>query len=223
MLRLFHSKTLQFTDVKTSAVGLFLQSPTSSFDSDFIINRDLMLKSFDSDAMTFFLIKTDQRAGALAGVTEALRARFKNGLPFRIDSTDTVYNADANSLTSLNLTGLGALERLFTLLVISLGMAVFQLAMINQRQREFGAMRALGATVSHLRRFLFAEAATIGGLSLLIMLLGVIFTVPTATLEIPWLELGALAALVAAGMAGSTLISSRRLATLRVVESLREL
>jgi len=87
-----------------------------------------------------------------------------------------------------------------------------------------------------LRRFLFAEAATIGGLSLiigavvgfglarmLVMLLGVIFTVPTTTLEVPWMELATLAIVVVAGMGISTLISSRRLATLKVVEALREL
>jgi putative ABC transport system permease protein len=136
----------------------------------------------------------------------------------------------------MNLSGLGAMERLYTLLVISVGLAIFLLAMINERQREFGAMRALGANLNHLRRFLFAEAATIGGLSLiigavvgfglarmLVLLLGVIFTVPTTTLEVPWLELAVLGVLVVAGMIISTLISSRRLATLKVVEALREL
>ena len=236
LLRLFNSKSKQFTDVKTVAVGMFLQSPTSSQDSDFILNRDFMLKSINSDAITFFLVKTDGQPGTLARVTATLKAQFKNVLPFRIDSTDTVVNVDANSLTAMNLNGLGALERLFTLIVISFGLAIFLLAMINQRQREFGAMRALGANLSHLRRFLFAESATIGGLSLLIgalvgiglarilvLLLGVIFTVPTTTLEFPWLELVTLVALVVAGMVISTYISSRRLATLKVVESLREL
>ncbi len=236
LLRLFNPKTKQFTEVKTLAVGMYLQSPTSSQDSDFILNRDFMLKTIGSDAMTFFLIKTDGQAGTVAHVTDALRAQFKNVLPFRVDSTDTVINVDASSLTAMNLSGLGAMERLYTLLVISVGLAIFLLAMINERQREFGAMRALGANLNHLRRFLFAEAATIGGLSLiigavvgfglarmLVLLLGVIFTVPTTTLEVPWLELAVLGVLVVAGMVISTLISSRRLATLKVVEALREL
>ena len=236
LLRLFNPKTKQFTDVKTVAVGMFLQSPTSSQDSDFILNRDFMLKTIGSDAMTFFLIKTDGQAGTVARVSEALKAQFKNVIPFRIDSTETVINVDANSLTSMNLNGLGAMERMYTLLVISVGLAIFLLAMINERQREFGAMRALGANLSHLRRFLFAEAATIGGLSLiigsvvgfglarmLVLLLGIIFTVPTTTLEIPWIELATLGVLVVVGMGISTLISSRKLATLKVVEALREL
>ena len=236
LLRLFNPKTKQFADVKTVAVGMFLQFPTSSQDSDFILNRDFMLKTIGSDAMTFFLIKTDEQAGTVARVSEALKAQFKAVMPFRIDSIDTVVNVDASSLTAMNLTGLGTMELLYTLLVISVGLAIFLLAMINERQREFGAMRALGANLNHLRRFLFAEAATIGGLSLmigvvvgfglarmLVLLLGVIFTVPTTTLEVPWTELIVLGVLVIVAMVLSTLISSRRLATLKVVEALREL
>jgi putative ABC transport system permease protein len=108
--------------------------------------------------------------------------------------------------------------------------------MINERQREFGAMRALGANLRQLRRFLFAEAATIGALSLvigagvgvalarlLVMLLAVVFTIPAQVLAWSGLELLALAGFVVAGMLASTFLSARRLATLKVVEALREL
>ncbi len=128
------------------------------------------------------------------------------------------------------------MELFFTVLVVSLGLAIFLLAMINERRREFGAMRALGANLRHLRRFLFAEAVTIGGLSLaigslvgillarlLVMLLAVIFTIPARGLIWPGLELLGLAVLVLLGMLTSTLLSARRLASLRVVETLREL
>ncbi len=157
-------------------------------------------------------------------------------MPLRIETIDTVIKTESSSLTSLNLGGLGAMERLYTLLVTSLGLAIFLLAMINERQREFGAMRALGANLGHLRRFLFTEAATIGGLSLvigfavgvglaylLVMLLGVIFTIPAQQLAWPVVELVTLAVLVVAGMTVSALVSARRLARLKVVEALREL
>ena len=104
--------------------------------------------------------------------------------------------------------------------------------MINEHQREFGAMRALGANLGHLRRFLFTEAATIGGLSLiigaivgvglafmLVMLLGVIFTIPAPGLVAPTTDLLLLAGMVTAGMVVSAFISARRLATLKVVEA----
>jgi len=57
--------------------------------------------------------------------------------------------------TSLNLAGMSAMERFYTLLVTSVGLAIFLMAMINECQRELGAMRALGANLGHLQRFLF--------------------------------------------------------------------
>jgi ABC-type antimicrobial peptide transport system permease subunit len=58
---------------------------------------------------------------------------------------------------------------------------------------------------------------------LLVLLLGVIFTIPAQTLSWPGLELLSLAAFVVAGMIISVAITARRLSTLKVVEALREL
>jgi ABC-type antimicrobial peptide transport system permease subunit len=128
------------------------------------------------------------------------------------------------------------MERFYTLLVVSVGLAIFLLAMINERKREFGAMRALGANLKQLRSFIFAEAVTIGGLSLvigsvigiglarlLVMLLGVVFTIPAKGLAWPTLELVSFAGFVLIGMLLSTLLSTRRLGKIKVVEVLREL
>ena len=49
-----------------------------------------MLKAIGSDAMTFFLIKTDGQADTVSRASDALKAQFKNVMPFRIDSTETV-------------------------------------------------------------------------------------------------------------------------------------
>jgi putative ABC transport system permease protein len=236
LLRLYNRFTKQYTDVQTQAVGLFIYFPTSAQDSDFILNRDFMLQSSGSTNADYFLLKTDSNSQTIKGVAAVLAAKFKNVMPVQIQYTETVIKTESSSLTSLNLTGLGAMERFYTLLVTTVGLAIFLLAMINERQREFGAMRALGANLGHLQRFLFTEAATIGVLSLLIgllvgvglafmlvMLLGVIFTIPAHGLSVPALELFTLVALVIAGMVVSTLISARRLATLKVVEALREL
>lgn len=236
LLRLYNRATNQYTDVQTQAVGLFIYFPTSAQDSDFIINRDFMIKSSGYDAMNTFLIKTDGSPQSIQAVTASLTAQYKNFMPVRIQNIDTVVKTESSSLTSLNLGGLGAMERLYTILVVSMGLAIFLLAMINERQREFGAMRALGANLNHLRRFLFTEALAIGGLSLvigagvgvllarlLVLLLGVIFTIPAQSLSWDWLGLTTLAAFVVAGMLISVAITSRRLSTLKVVEALREL
>jgi putative ABC transport system permease protein len=236
LLRLYNRFTKQYTDVQTQAVGLFSYFPTSAQDSDFILNRDFMLQSSGSTKVDYFLLKTDSNPQTIKNIATTLATQYKNIMPVRIQNTETVIKTESSSLTSLNLTGLGAMERFYTLLVTTVGLAIFLLAMINERQREFGAMRALGANLGHLQRFLFTEAATIGVLSLvigllvgvglafmLVMLLGVIFTIPAHGLSVPVLEIFALVILVIAGMVVSTLISARRLATLKVVEALREL
>ncbi len=236
LIRLYNRVNGQYTDIQAKAVGLFIYFPTSAQDSDFILNRDFMTKRSGNPAMDYFLLKTDGQAATIKGVSDRLTAQYKTTMPVRVLNTETVVKTESSSLASLNLGGLGAMERLYTLLVTSMGLGIFLLAMINERQREFGAMRALGANLGHLRRFLFTEAATIGGLSLvigavvgvglaymLVMLLGVIFTIPAHALAWPGLELLTLAALVIAGMVMSTFLSARRLATLKVVEALREL
>ena len=168
LLRLYNRATQKYSDVKAQAVGLFIYFPTSSQDSDFILNRDFMTQSSGNAAMDYFLMKTQSTPGTIAAVSNALTAQYKNVMPVRIQSLDTVIKTEESSLTSLNLGGLGTMERWYTLLVTSVGLAIFLLAMINERQREFGAMRALGANLRQLRRFLFAEAVTIGGLSVII-------------------------------------------------------
>jgi len=236
LLRLYNRVTKQYSDIKAVTVGLFVYFPTSAQDSDFILNRDFMLQSSGNPAVDYFLLKTDGQPASITTAASALTAQYKNIMPVRVQTTETLVKNESSSLTSLNLGGLGAMERLYTILVTSIGLAIFLLAMINERQREFGAMRALGANLGHLRRFLFTEAATIGGLSLvigavvgvglafmLVLLLGVIFTIPAHGLSVPVLELVSLAVLVIIGMVASALVSARRLATLKVVEALREL
>ena len=198
LLRLYNRITQQYTDVKAQAVGLFVYFPTSDQDSDFILNRDFMTGGSGNPSMDYFLLKTDGQPATVTQVAATLTAQYKNVMPVQIQTTENVIKTETSSLTSLNLGGLGAMELVYTVLVTSLGLAIFLLAMVNERQREFGAMRALGANLGHLRRFLFAEAATIGGLSLvigaivgvilaslLVMLLGVIFTIPAHGLSIP--------------------------------------
>ncbi|MDQ2809347.1 MAG: FtsX-like permease family protein [Chloroflexota bacterium] len=234
-LRLYNRTTRKYTDVQTQAVGLFVYFPTSSQDSDFILNRAFMTAQSGDSAMDYFLLKTDPAAGTVTRVATALTTQYKNRLPVRIQTIETVVKADESSLAALNLEGLGAMERLYTILVTSVGLGIFLVAMINERRREFGAMRALGANLAQLRRFLLAEALTIGTLSLLlggivgvvlarllVLLLGVIFTIPATGLAWPGGALATLVGLVVGGMILSTLLSARRLATLRVVEALRE-
>ena len=236
LMRLYNRTTQQYTEVTTQAVGLFIYFPTSDQDSDFILNRDFMVNNSGYTAMDYFLIKTNGQPGMVTQVGYVLKDTYQNNLPVRIQTIDNVVKTETSSLTSLNLSGLGFMEIAYTVVVASLGLAIFLLAMVNERRREFGAMRALGADAKQLRRFLFTEALTIGGLSLLIgavigvilagllvMLLGIIFTIPATGLSIPVAQLLGFGVVVLIGMSSSAAISARRLNHLKIIDTLREL
>jgi len=236
LLRLYNRNTRQYVDVQTVAVGLFIYFPTSSQDSDFILNSSFMTTNSGNAAMDYFLIKTNGTIASVDKISADLAAAYKNVMPVRIQTINTVVKTEQSSLTAMNLGGLGTMERFYTILVVSMGLAVFLMAMINERRREFGAMRALGANLKQLRRFILAEAITIGGRSLvigtiigiglarlLVMLLGVVFTIPAQGLAWPMLDLATLLGLAFLGLFISAWLSSRRLASVKVVEALREL
>src|SRR5260221_3699046 len=237
LMRLYNRVTATYVDVRSVAVGFFTQLSTSSQDSDIILNREFMTQTLGNANLEFFLVKTTDGAPAtIEPVRTALGAKFANVLPVRIQDINTVINADAKSLTALNLNGLQTVEMVYSLLVISLGLSIFLMVMVNDLRREFGAMRALGTTLRQLRNFLFAEAATIGGLSLviglalgaalaqlLVMLLRIVFSGPTQTPIWSLRGLAGVSALVIVGMVISTMLSTRRLSRLKVIEALREL
>ena len=77
-------------------------------------------------------------------VSADLASKYKNIMPVQISNLETVVKAESHSLTSLNLGGLGRMELFYTLLVTSVGLAIFLLAMLNERQREFGALVGVG-------------------------------------------------------------------------------
>ncbi|HUW68669.1 MAG TPA: ABC transporter permease [bacterium] len=235
LMRLYNRAANRYVDLKTVAVGFFTYFPTSSQDSDFIINRDYMTVA-SGTAMDYFLIKTDGAVKTNLRISSELAATIGTTMPIRIQTTETVVKVDSSSMTSLNLDGLGIMELVYSVIVATIGLAVFLLAMVNERRREFGAMRALGADLRTMKRFLFAEATAIGGLSLvvgaaigfvlarlLVTLLSVLFTIPAIAPVAAWPELGVLFALVSAGMILSAFWSGQSLSRLQVVEVLREL
>ena len=138
-------------------------------------------------------------------------------------------------MTSLNLAGLGGLERSYTALIVASSLGVFLVSMLQSRRREFGTMRALGTDEAQLQSLLAAEALYISGLSLLagvgigagiaalfVMLLRVIFLIPPAGLTWPATDLGLLLGFSLAGMVAGVLLANRALSRLRVSEVLRE-
>ena len=57
-IRLFKKPRTPMLNVVARAVGFFTFFPTSSQDSDFIVNRDFMTRNVGNDIMDYYLVKT---------------------------------------------------------------------------------------------------------------------------------------------------------------------
>ena len=236
LLRLHDRITNGYRPAEAKAVGFFVYFPTSSQDSDFILNSGFMTAISGNPAIDSFLVKTGDDPTLVGKVAADIAARYRNVLPLRVVDTETVIKVDSSSMTSLNLGGLGLLELIYTILVATIGLGVFLSASVNERRREFGTMRAFGADLGHLGAMLASESLAIAlpslvlgafiGLilaGLFVLLLSAIFTIPPQALSLPYAGLAGLVGLVLAAMSVGTVYSARRLGRVRVVEALREL
>lgn len=231
LMRLYNPKTGQYTQVQAKCVGIYTFLSTSAYDSDFVLNRAFMTQQAGTAGADLFLVKTSDPAT----VTQTIQDRFGRDTTFKLENILTATKLDQSSLTSLNLAGLGSLERLYTALIVAASLGIFLVSMVQSRRKEFGAMRALGADEAQLRALLSAETLSISSIALLtglgvgtviaslfVLLLRVIFLIPPAGLTWPLAELGTLLGLVLLGIALGSALANRRLSTLRVSEVLRE-
>jgi putative ABC transport system permease protein len=231
LMRLYNPRSASYSQVKTKAVGIYSYFPTSSQDADFALNRDFMTKATGTNGADIFLIKTPK----IAEVTSEIQKAFGQKLTLKLENTLTATKIDSSSLTSLNLAGLGGLERLYTALIVAASLGVFLVSMLQNRRKEFGAMRALGTDETQLRSLLAAEALSISSISLgagvaigagiaalFVMLLRVIFLIPPGGLTWDATDLSLLLGLSLLGMVIGVLLANRALSRLRVSEVLRE-
>ncbi len=223
----------KYVETRLKAVGIIRFFPTTQQNSFLVMNQTLMQQTTHNDKVNYFLIKT---SGSPKVVAINLQNSIGKQIPIKTQDIDTAILASGSSMTSLNLRGLGSIELLYTVIIISLGLGIFLLAMIYERAREFGAMRALGSTASQMGRILWSESLTVGALSVLIglviglilgrifvSLLKVLYTIPPAGMAVPWAALFILLALALVGMTIATLIANHRLAKMEVAKVLREL
>jgi len=220
-------------ETRLQTVGIIRFFPTAGSDNFLVMNLPLMQSVTRNDKISYFLIRTSDSPHDVA---IRLQETLGTQVPMKTEDIDTAILALGNSMTSLNLQGLGSIEQGYSVIIISLGLAIFLLSMIYERAKEFGAMRAVGGSITQIGRILWSESLTVGMLSLLIgsiiglilgrvfvSLLKVLYTIPPAGMSIPWGALFALLALILLGMALATLFASRRLARMEIAEVLREL
>jgi putative ABC transport system permease protein len=223
------------TDLKPHVVGIFSMFPTSSQNSDLVVNAALLTAATGNPDPGFFLLGTDGRAATNDAVAATLTGQFTDRLAARIETANRAISQDQSSLVGLNLAGLVALDRLYAALLVGLGLGVFLWGGILERGRELGTLEALGATRGQVGGLLLLEGAVLtvvgiaGGLLIGAPLawqyngfLPGIFAVPQPTLAIPWAALGALLALALVGVLMAAGLAVLRLRRLWPAEALRE-
>lgn len=225
-----------YFQAKLQVVGIFTLFPTSSQNSDLVVNSTYFVNATKNSNPGFFLVKTDGVPATSDALTGRLSEQFKSQqLAARIETASRAVGQDQSSLAGLNLSGLVAIDRFFSALVIALGLGVFLLGSILERQRELGTLQALGATRSQVTRLLLLEGSVlvisgiVGGLVIGLLLawqynsfLGGIFAVSLPTLTIPWLELGLLLGLGLVGVVLAAFMTTLRLRRVWPAEVLRE-
>ena len=180
-----------YAEVTLQVVGITNYFPTSSQDSDFIVNRALMLASRPSTRSDVYLVKTAGAPEQLAGLSKSIRAALPPDAVVRIEDLETAAKVDESSLTSLNLAGLGSIERWYVYAFAAGALLIFVFTLLAQRSKEFSTMRALGASLNQVRGMLATQAASVTALAMvvgtavgvamslvLVKLLAVIFVLP---------------------------------------------
>ena len=221
------------TEIRLQAVGIMRFFPTAQKDVFLVMNQSFLQNVTRNDKISYFLVRT---SGSPHNVALNIQDSLGSQTSLKTEDIDTAILALGNSMTSLNLRGLGNIEQGYSVIIISLGLAIFLLSMVYERAKEFGAMRAIGGSVSQIERILWSESLTVGVLSIFIgtiiglplgsvfvSLLKMLYTIPPKGVAIPWIALFALLFLVILGMVLATLFANRRLARADIAEVLREL
>ena len=230
-LRLQDGRTKQFTTVAFRYVGVVKEFPTAPRDSFFVANASYIAKHTGSNAVGAFLIDTG--GGATKSVVARVRAVV--GTSATVTDLATSRRVVGSSLTAVDLSGLTRVELGFAL-VLAAAATGLVLALGNaERRRTFAIASALGARTRQIGGFVWSEAAyvTIGGLALgavggwvlshmLVKVLTGVFDPPPAALAVPWIYLGAVAAIAGCAIAVAS-VAALRSANRPAVTVLRDL
>ena len=150
-----------YTDAAPRIVGLFQIFPTSAVNSDLVVTAPCWSarRRTRAPASTCYAATASPRPTPRS--LRRSRSRLHDRLAVRIDTADRAISLDQSSLVGVNLAGLAALDRLYAALIVAVGLAVFLLGSVLERQREFGTLQALGATAGQVTRLLLIEAVVL--------------------------------------------------------------
>lgn len=233
-LRLQTGKDRAYRPIDFHVIGQVTEWPTAPKDSFIVANADYLAQTTGSDAVSTFLIATDQPASTAAAVQSYLA---DTGSTARVLDTASggARVTSATGLAATDLSGLSRLELAFGLVFAIACSGLALLGGILERRRALVLLAALGADARQRGRFLGAEArvliacgvaggAVIGAAiaTLLIKVLTGIFDPPPALPTIPWAYLIGLL-LVVAGVTVAVVSGAGRLVARAGPSELRDL
>ncbi len=217
------------------AVAVFKNFPGFPQGVDLVTNLAYYQQTVHATTPDAYLVHTDGTDAGTAAVATTIQSLSTPAQPLTINTTAKAYNIDQSSLSSLNISGLGRLDGLYTVLMSALGIAIFVFGLLLQRAKEHVTMRALGIRMAQLQGLVLGEAGLVSAVSLVIggvvgtamalmfvQILRPLFIIAPDGLAVPGAELILLGLLVLAAMALSSVIAGASLRRVRLVEILRE-
>ena len=222
--------TGQLKQVDFRMAGIALEFPTAPKDAFLVANLSYVTAQTGNDRISFVLARADGDPGSGA---QQLSARLGGG--WNVADLTTTTARLANSITSVDLSQLVAIDVGFALIIAAAGAALFLLAGLAERRRELATLVAVGAEPGQVRRAILGEAVVVGsagtlaglivgglvGLALLQLLAGV-FDPPANVPAVPLVAMVLLVAGVALALAVAAAAADRGVARLDVVGALRE-
>ena len=218
-------KTVDFT-----MAGIALEFPTAPKDAFLVANQSYVAAQTGNDRVSFVLARAD---GDVAAASSSLARRL--GAGWQVTDLRTTTARLANSITSVDLSGLVLLDVAFAVLIAAVGVALFLLAGLAERRREFATLVAIGAEPGQVRASMIGETLFVGvagiatglltgtvvGVALLQILAGV-FDPPADLPAIPLALIGAMTGVVVVALGAALVAADRGLSRLSVVAALRE-
>ena len=218
-------RTIEFT-----MVGIALEFPTAPKDAFLVANLSYVVAQTDNDRISFVLARAD---GDVGHASAALGHRL--GAGWQVTDLGTTTARLANSITSVDLSSLVALDLGFAVLIAAVGVGLFLAAGLADRRRELATLVAIGAEPGQLRAsvigetLLVAVAGLIGGLVAggvvglaLLQILSGVFDPPPNLPAVPLAGIVAMTAAIGAALVAAVAVAERGLSRLSVVGALRE-
>jgi putative ABC transport system permease protein len=216
--------------VDFTMAGIALEFPTAPKDAFLVANANYVGSATGRNQMSFALARA---SGDVASASRSLARRL--GSDWQVTDLGTTTTRLANSITSVDLASLVALDVAFAVVIAAVGFALFLLAGLVERRRELATLTAIGAEPRQVRASLGGEGLAIGAAGLamgmltgvlvgfvLLQILAGVFDPPPEVPAIPLPAIGAVVAAVVAALVIALAVAVRGLARLDVVGALRE-